>query len=107
MANTITSGVGGVNIVLDGSTAWNSTTLFPHGLILNSISFVPTAQNDIAKVRCNGASSRIMFDVKASDAFDSRIKYFDKSQELYKPYIVGDEASAGVTVIIDTDTDVA
>lgn len=103
MANTVTRGTHGITIVFDGSTAWEYNDEATEGLVITSLMFVPTATDDTIKVREGGsATGRIILQDTAATAYDSTIKYFNNDSYMkIKPYVVGNEVSAGVTLIID------
>lgn len=102
MANTVTKSGSVINILFDGATAWDSTTLYASGLVVESIEFKPTAINDVMAVREGSASGPFLFHEKAASAYDNKIKYFntEKSEKRFYPYVKGDEASAGTLLII-------
>lgn len=103
MANTIVKGNHGLSITFDGATAWDSTTLYPEGIVIESMEFKPTATDDLIAVRETTATGRFYFNEKAATAYDNKIKYFntEKSWKKFKPYIVGNEVSAGAILIIE------
>lgn len=104
MANTITYGKNGIEIVFDGATAWDSSTVFPSGIPLASIEMKPAATDNVLTVREDAsATGRKVFATKAADAYDNKIKYFnmERSRRLYKLYVVGNEATATVVMLIE------
>lgn len=102
MANTVTKGKFGLSILFDGSTAWDSGTDYPAGLAIESMEMKPTATDDVISVREIDASGYSYFNEVSATAYDNKIKYFntEKSGKNLFPYVVGNEVSAGVTLII-------
>ncbi len=102
MANTVTKGKFGLNILFDGATPWDSATDFPAGMCIESLEMKPTATDDGIIVRETDASGYPYFNELAATEFDNKIKYFntEKSEKPFFPYIVGNEVDAGVQLII-------
>jgi len=106
MALTISSSDNIINILFDGATAWDSSLgtglnkIPSNGLAIKSIEFCPAATDDILIVRKDSATGERLFQVKAANIYDNKIKYFDGVQ-LHKLYIVGAEATTGVRMIVE------
>jgi hypothetical protein len=83
MAVTVTTGGDFVELTPDGVNNWDSQALFPVGMFLKSIEFVPSADGDILKVREAAAAGPIICRLKGTDA--SRTKYF--ALALARPFI--------------------
>jgi len=103
MANTITKGDHTINILFDGATAWDPIADYPAGLCVESLEMKPTATDDLISVREDDASGISFFNEKAATAYDNKIKYFntEKSEKRFRLYIVGNEVSTGVILIIE------
>jgi hypothetical protein len=82
MAVTVTKGGDFVELTPDGVNNWDSQTLFPVGMFLKSIEFVPSADGDILKVR-EGGTGPIICRLKGTDT--ARTKYF--ALALARPFI--------------------
>jgi len=102
MALTVKTGSHTISVLFDGATAWDSTTSYPDGLVIESFEFKPTATDDIIIVREGVATGVQYFSEKAATAYDNKIKYFntEDSQKRLKPYVVGNEATNGSLLII-------
>ena len=44
---------------------------------VSAIQFNPSAVDDVMKIRDGGTSNAVLFEVKCSDVYDQRIKYFN------------------------------
>ena len=84
-ANTITQYANIVEITPDGSTAWDSKTLFPNGMAIKSIAFYPSAVNDILTVREKSATGPALFQAKDTLG-GGLIEYYDG--QILHPYIL-------------------
>ena len=100
MANTVVQGPSGVNVTFDGSTAWDAATIFPQGVMLDSLQFIVVTANDLITVREGGiAAGRIILSAASATVKLPIVKYFNNSR-LYKLYVVGNEASANSILIV-------
>lgn len=84
-ANTIKQYGNIVDIIPDGSTAWDSKTLFPNGMAIKSIAFYPSAANDILTVREHEATGPTLFQAKDVSG-GGLIEYYDG--QILHPYIL-------------------
>jgi hypothetical protein len=107
MANTVVAGEGFLNITFDGATAFDITSATlgltngarPNGIRAKSLQFIPAATDNILIVREGSASGPIIFKGKAADVYDHKvIQLSGKPQKLY---VVGAEATATVTLIVE------
>ena len=93
-----------INVVLDGSTDWDSTVNNPKGLPIFAIAFEPSAANDKLVVRQNGAHGNKIF--SGLDAANSGLSRLYPGTVLFKPYIkasdctLGTPANATVMIIL-------
>ena len=62
MANTIAVSQCGVTITFDGSTAWDGATLFPDGILLDSMEYIVVAASNAI----NNPFVTILFRVKTA-----------------------------------------
>jgi len=85
MANTITYAPGKIHIVPDGATAYDSSTVFLHGLRLTGILFHPSAANDVLEVRNGSATGTVIS--KMISTTGGTLKEAITSGMTYKPYI--------------------
>jgi hypothetical protein len=85
MANTVTYGPGKITIVPDGATVFDSSLLFPNGLRVGSIMFVPSAVNDVLEVRHGSATGTVMCRMisVSGDVLEDHFSALKK----WKPYI--------------------
>lgn len=100
MANTVTAGQSGVTVVFDGSTAWDSSTLYPSGIDVDSLEFIPAVATDIISVRDTIDTGRVIFQKTALSSTVSVLKHFTSKRKL-KLYVVGNQVSANSTLIIE------
>ena len=107
MANTVVVGDSFINVTLDGATAFDitSSTLGladgarVNGIRAKSLQFVPAATDNILTVREGNASGPIIFKCKAANAYD--LKYLPLTGKPQKLYIVDNEATATVMLIVE------
>lgn len=102
MANTIVVSQCGVTITFDGSTAWDGATLFPDGILLDSMEYIVVAASNAIKVRIGTATGRVIFNESGSVSLENKIKYFHAdNRRKRKLYVVGNEVSASSMLIIE------
>ena len=102
MANTTTKGKWAIDILFDGATAWDMADHYASGLCIESLEWKPSATDDLLIVKETSATGPRLLDVKASTAYDSKIKYFntEESKKKFLLHITGAEASANSRLII-------
>jgi len=106
MSNTIVVGEGIIHITFDGATAYDiasgsGLTNDPtDGIRVKSMMFIPSATDDTIKVREETATAAPHFEATAADKYDAKVKYFFGDRRI-KPYIVGNQASAGSKLLIE------
>ena len=91
-ANTINASMAVVEIIPDGSTDWDSATLFPSGMILQYIAFYPSAAGDIIQVRDGSATGPAFFKFKDLGGGGTLIYY---GNSIVKPYFKASDCTFG------------
>lgn len=102
MANDIKVSQGGITITFDGTTAWDAATLFPDGILLDSLEHVVLSPTSTMQVRAETATGRVLFRNEGSTILENKMKYFNAdNRRKRKLYVVGNEVSNGAMLIIE------